>query len=182
MLDKKFYKQFRVKSADSFNLFKLYDLLEEEKIDYFLEEDDLTISIPYYNFLRFDTTTDSAVRFLEKIEKIKAEYYCQSSIIEIPKTALYEFNKFDRNNYLLIKINRDNRVFIKVRKIDNDGHEHFKLSGFGNYIEITKVDKLYNLTHSDIYTLSSYLILGLFISNPKLEEFIYNNYKISQII
>ena len=182
MLDKKFYRQFRVKPADICNSFKLYDLLEEDRIDYFLEEDDLTISIPYYNFLRFDTT-DSAVRFLEKIEKIKAEYYCQGSIIEIPKTALYEFNKFSRNNYLLININRDNRIFIKVeRKIDNDEHEHFKLSGFGNYTEITKVDKLYNLTHSDIYTLSSYLILGLFISNPKLEEFIYDNYKISQII
>ena len=175
MLDKKFYKQFRVKSADSFNLFKLYDLLEEEKIDYFLEEDDLTISIPYYNFLRFDTT-DSVVKFLEKIEKIKAEYYCQSSIIKIPKTALYVFYKFRGSCSDLLMTNRANRVFIKVeREIGND--ELLKLSEFGNYIEITKVDKLYNLTHSDIYTLSGYLILGLFISNPKLEKFIYDNYK-----
>ena len=172
MLDKKFYKQFRVSPADSYNLFKLYDLLEEEKIDYFLEKDDLTISIPYYNFLR----TDSAVRFLEKIDKIKAEYYCQGSIIKIPKTALYEFNKFSRSSYLLIRINRANRVFVKVeREIGNE--ELLKLSEFGNYTEITKVDKLYNLTHSDIYTLSDYLILGLFISNPKLEKFIYDNYK-----
>ena len=175
MLDKKFYKQFRVSPADSYNLFKLYDLLEEKKIDYFLEKDDLTISIPYYNFLRFDTT-DSAVRFLEKIEKIKAEYYCQGSIIKIPKTVLYAFYQFCGSCSNLLMTNRANRVFIKVeREIGND--ELLKLSEFGNYIEITKVDKLYNLTHSDIYTLYGYLILGLFISNPKLEEFIYDNYK-----
>lgn len=171
------------------------DILSKYKIrDYEMGEDDLTLLIPLYSLL--EVKFNLVLKRLEEINglEFKCDYFCRritptdisSFLTQVIKhecggndTALYFDSKTKRvsiNTKIIESYRLNSNVFSNN---DND----FTIKCFNGldftYVKIETVESLYSdfiLNHATLNALAIFMKLGLFRSNKKIEDIIYDQY------
>lgn len=171
------------------------DVLSRYKIrNYEMGEDDLTLLIPLY--LLLEVKFDLVLKKLEEINGV--EFRCDYFSGRITPTNISSFlsrvikHECSGNDTAFYFDPKIKKVFVNTRIVESyrlksnvfSNDDNFTVKRYGGlvdnvYVKIETVDSLYSdfiLNQAILSTLVTFMKLGLFRSNKKIEDIIYKKY------